>query len=250
MAIRFGTYTEFQSPPNGNHAQIIWDHIAVGEQADRLGFDVFTCLEHDWFEQFAIMPDPLQLFALMSQRTRNIRFRALCQMVNDEPFAHGRGDRHSGIEGAEWILKHDLHLTPQPAECLATECTHVDAGEGDAASGRFDEPEHGATGGRLAASALTDEGERLAGVDVEADAIHCAHCALRAAEESPTDGEVHGQIAYAEQGCIVANDSHFALGLRAHVRLGGAHRSDPASAVPTAASGTCGRARRSGSTAR
>jgi alkanesulfonate monooxygenase SsuD/methylene tetrahydromethanopterin reductase-like flavin-dependent oxidoreductase (luciferase family) len=81
MALRFGTYTEFQSPPNGNHAQIIWDHIAVGEQADRLGFDVFTCLEHPWFEQFAIMTDPLQLFAILSQRTRNIRFRALCHTL-------------------------------------------------------------------------------------------------------------------------------------------------------------------------
>lgn len=80
MAIRFA-YTEFQSPPSNNRAQIIWDHIAVGEQADQLGFDVFTCLEHDWFEQFAIMPDPLQVFAILSQRARNIRFRALCHTL-------------------------------------------------------------------------------------------------------------------------------------------------------------------------
>jgi alkanesulfonate monooxygenase SsuD/methylene tetrahydromethanopterin reductase-like flavin-dependent oxidoreductase (luciferase family) len=81
MSIRFGTYTEFQSPTNGNHQEIVWDHIAVGIQADQLGYEVFTCLEHDWFENFAIMPDPLQLFALMSQRTRNIRFRALCHTL-------------------------------------------------------------------------------------------------------------------------------------------------------------------------
>jgi len=81
MTLRFGTYTEFQSEPYGDHPKIIWDHIEVGVQADQLGFDVFTCLEHPWFEQFAIMTDPLQLFALMSQRTRNIRFRALCHTL-------------------------------------------------------------------------------------------------------------------------------------------------------------------------
>lgn len=79
--MRFGTYTEFQSPPDGDHARIIWDHVEVGVQADQLGFDVFTCLEHDWFERFAIMPDPLQIFAILSQRTRNIRFRALCHTL-------------------------------------------------------------------------------------------------------------------------------------------------------------------------
>ena len=81
MSLRFGTYTEFQSEPHGDHRKIVWDHIEVGVQADQLGFDVFTCLEHPWFEQFAIMTDPLQLFALMSQRTRNIRFRALCHTL-------------------------------------------------------------------------------------------------------------------------------------------------------------------------
>jgi alkanesulfonate monooxygenase SsuD/methylene tetrahydromethanopterin reductase-like flavin-dependent oxidoreductase (luciferase family) len=81
MTLRFGTYTEFQSELHGDHEKIVWDHIEVGVQADQLGFDVFTCLEHPWFEQFAIMTDPLQLFALMSQRTRNIRFRALCHTL-------------------------------------------------------------------------------------------------------------------------------------------------------------------------
>lgn len=81
MALRFGTYTEFQSPPGADHHKLIWDHIEVGVQADQLGFEVFTCLEHPWFEKFAIMTDPLQLFALLSQRTRNIRFRALCHTL-------------------------------------------------------------------------------------------------------------------------------------------------------------------------
>ncbi len=37
MSLRFGTYTEFQSRPDGDHHQLIWDHIEVGVQADQLG---------------------------------------------------------------------------------------------------------------------------------------------------------------------------------------------------------------------
>jgi alkanesulfonate monooxygenase SsuD/methylene tetrahydromethanopterin reductase-like flavin-dependent oxidoreductase (luciferase family) len=79
--LRFGTYAEFQCPPGGDHSQVIWDVIALGEHADRNGFEVFTCLEHDWFEQFAIMPAPLPLFATLGQRTRNLTFRAMCHTL-------------------------------------------------------------------------------------------------------------------------------------------------------------------------
>ena len=79
--LRFGTYVEFQCPPGGDHAELIWDVIAVGEQADRLGYEVFTCLEHPWFEQFAIMPAPLPLFCTLAQRTRNLTFRTICHTL-------------------------------------------------------------------------------------------------------------------------------------------------------------------------
>lgn len=79
--LRFGTYVEFQCPPGHDHAEVIWDVISLGEQADRLGFEVFTCLEHSWFEQFAIMPAPLPLFCTLGQRTSNLTFRALCHTL-------------------------------------------------------------------------------------------------------------------------------------------------------------------------
>jgi alkanesulfonate monooxygenase SsuD/methylene tetrahydromethanopterin reductase-like flavin-dependent oxidoreductase (luciferase family) len=79
--LRFGTYVEFQCPPGRDHAELIRDVLAIGEQSDALGFDVFTCLEHDWFEQFAIMPAPLPVFCTLGQRTRNLTFRALCHTL-------------------------------------------------------------------------------------------------------------------------------------------------------------------------
>ena len=81
MSLRFGTYTEFQCPPGRDHAELIWDVIEVGVQADQLGYSTFTCLEHPWFEQFAINPFPLGVFCTLAERTRNIRFRTLCHTL-------------------------------------------------------------------------------------------------------------------------------------------------------------------------
>ena len=51
MSLRYGTYIEFQGPPGRDHAELIWDVIEVGVQADQLGYGTFTCLEHPFFEQ-------------------------------------------------------------------------------------------------------------------------------------------------------------------------------------------------------
>jgi alkanesulfonate monooxygenase SsuD/methylene tetrahydromethanopterin reductase-like flavin-dependent oxidoreductase (luciferase family) len=79
--LRFGTYCEFQCPPGRNHADLIWDVIACGEHADQRGFDVFTCLEHHFFEKFAINTNPLAVFCALAQRTTKLRFRTLCHTL-------------------------------------------------------------------------------------------------------------------------------------------------------------------------
>ena len=47
--LRFGTYTEIQCPPGRDHAELIWDIIALGEHSDQHGFDVFTIRVGGWF---------------------------------------------------------------------------------------------------------------------------------------------------------------------------------------------------------
>ena len=79
--LRFGTYVEFQCPPGRDHAQLIEDVIALGIHADRNGFSVFTTLEHPFFEQFAINPNPLALYCTLAERTSQIRFRTLCHTL-------------------------------------------------------------------------------------------------------------------------------------------------------------------------
>ncbi len=79
--LRFGTYVEFQCPPGKDHAELIEDVIALGIHADQNGFSVFTTLEHPFFEQFAINPNPLALYCTLAERTTQIRFRTLCHTL-------------------------------------------------------------------------------------------------------------------------------------------------------------------------
>lgn len=73
--LRFGIYSELQTPPGTPHPARLRDELAAIEQADRLGFDVYSLIEHHFFEQFSISASPLAVFAAAAQRTARIRFR-------------------------------------------------------------------------------------------------------------------------------------------------------------------------------
>ncbi len=79
--LRFGSYVEFQCPPGHNHSDVIDDVLAIAEDTDKKGFDVFSTLEHPFYEQFAINPNPLAVFTALAERTENLKFRALCHTL-------------------------------------------------------------------------------------------------------------------------------------------------------------------------
>jgi alkanesulfonate monooxygenase SsuD/methylene tetrahydromethanopterin reductase-like flavin-dependent oxidoreductase (luciferase family) len=79
--LRFGSYVEFQCPPGADHSEVIDDVMAIAEDTDKKGFDVFTTLEHPFYEQFAINPNPLAVFTALAERTKNLKFRALCHTL-------------------------------------------------------------------------------------------------------------------------------------------------------------------------
>ena len=81
MTLRFGTYTEIQCPPGREHAELFEDVIRLAEHADERGFEIFTTLEHPFFEKFGLNTSPLSLFCTLAQRTVNLRFRALCHTL-------------------------------------------------------------------------------------------------------------------------------------------------------------------------
>ena len=73
--MRFGIYCEIQTPPGKSHHHMIWEIMRQIEHADDVGFDVYSVIDHHFFQKFSISANPLAMFAAAAQRTRRIRFR-------------------------------------------------------------------------------------------------------------------------------------------------------------------------------
>ncbi len=73
--MRFGIYAEMQTPPGKPHAQMTGEIFRQIEHADAVGFDVYSVIDHHFFQKFSISANPLALFTAAAQRTERIRFR-------------------------------------------------------------------------------------------------------------------------------------------------------------------------------
>jgi alkanesulfonate monooxygenase SsuD/methylene tetrahydromethanopterin reductase-like flavin-dependent oxidoreductase (luciferase family) len=73
--MRFGIYAEMQTPPGKSYSQMTWEIFRQIEHADQVGFDVYSVIDHHFFQKFSISANPLAMFAAAAQRTERIRFR-------------------------------------------------------------------------------------------------------------------------------------------------------------------------------
>ena len=73
--MRFGLYAEMQTPLGLSHTQMYRDLMRQMEHADQVGFDVYSIIEHHFFQEFSISANPLALICAACQRTQRIRFR-------------------------------------------------------------------------------------------------------------------------------------------------------------------------------
>jgi flavin-dependent trigonelline monooxygenase, oxygenase component len=73
--MRFGIYCEIQTPPGKSHYDMTWEIMRQIEHADAVGFDVYSIIDHHFFQKFSISANPLAMFAAAAQRTERIRFR-------------------------------------------------------------------------------------------------------------------------------------------------------------------------------
>lgn len=64
-----------QTPLGKPHAELYRELLQQMEHADRAGFDVYSVIEHHFFEEFSISANPLALICAAAQRTRRLRFR-------------------------------------------------------------------------------------------------------------------------------------------------------------------------------
>ena len=61
--MRFGIYAEMQTPPGKPFATMTWEILRQIEHADQAGFDVYSVIDHHFFQKFSISANPLALFA-------------------------------------------------------------------------------------------------------------------------------------------------------------------------------------------
>ena len=64
-----------QTPPGKSHYDLTWEIMRQIEHADQCGFDVYSVIDHHFFQKFSISANPLAMFAAAAQRTNRIRFR-------------------------------------------------------------------------------------------------------------------------------------------------------------------------------
>jgi flavin-dependent trigonelline monooxygenase, oxygenase component len=73
--MRFGLYAEMQAPRDKPHAELYRELLWQMEHADQAGFDVYSIIDHHFFQEFSISANPLALICAAAQRTRRLRFR-------------------------------------------------------------------------------------------------------------------------------------------------------------------------------
>jgi alkanesulfonate monooxygenase SsuD/methylene tetrahydromethanopterin reductase-like flavin-dependent oxidoreductase (luciferase family) len=73
--MKFGIYAEMQTAPGKSHADMTWEILRQIEHADQVGFDVYSVIDHHFFQKFSISANPLALFSAAAQLTERIRFR-------------------------------------------------------------------------------------------------------------------------------------------------------------------------------
>src|SRR5436309_4953991 len=79
--MRFSIYSEMQSWGPKPERQLYAEVLEQIENADRLGYDAYSVIEHFFFPKFSASPDPIALFAAVAQRTTQIRFRTLVHVL-------------------------------------------------------------------------------------------------------------------------------------------------------------------------
>ena len=80
-AMRFGLYSELQCHPWQTYEQVYGETLEQVANADRLGFDCYSIIEHWFFDRFGISANPFAFFATAAARTSRIRFRTLLHVL-------------------------------------------------------------------------------------------------------------------------------------------------------------------------
>eukprot|EP01022_Parablepharisma_sp_SALTPOND_P030360 TRINITY_DN760_c2_g5_i1.p1 TRINITY_DN760_c2_g5~~TRINITY_DN760_c2_g5_i1.p1 ORF type:complete len:1316 (-),score=509.04 TRINITY_DN760_c2_g5_i1:3474-7421(-) len=140
------------------------------------------------------------------QQCIHARLCALLHAMYQHRLHDGIADRHARIERGKRILEDELDIATQLAQLAARQLRQVAPAEFDTATGDIDQAQQGTAGGGLAAAGLADDGQGLAGIQIEADLLHRMHALLHTTEDAALDIKAGGQLAHLEDGLALLGD--------------------------------------------
>src|SRR6266404_25386 len=116
LAMEFGLFTEFNTPPGTSHAAAFDEGMAEVTRAEELGFDAVSLAEIHFQNDRSVLASPLVVGAAIAAHTRRLRIGIAVQVLP---------------------ISHPLHL----AEDVAT-LDHLSHGRLDFGVGRSGLPDH------------------------------------------------------------------------------------------------------------
>src|SRR6266567_7642067 len=121
------------------------------------------------------------------------------QTVERERLGEHLADGHARIERRVRVLEDDLQRASPRAQALRVECEKVFALELDRSRGRLDQTQDQPAGGRLPATRLADQRQRLAFADLEVDAVDGTHGPALAPEDAVAQREMLDELPDAQK---------------------------------------------------
>ena len=98
--MKFSVYSEIQNWGGKDPARQYDEVLEQIVHADRLGYDAYAIIEHNFFPQFSISSNPFVLFGRAFERTKQITFpldgaRAALLQPGVARLCHGRRKHHA-----------------------------------------------------------------------------------------------------------------------------------------------------------
>ncbi len=138
--------------------------------------------------------------------------------VGGQRLAHAGADARGGVERGVGVLEDGLHLPSHRSQLAARDLGDVDAVEPHLARGGLDDAQDEAGERRLARPRLAHQSHRLAGFDLDVDAVDGPHVADRPPQEVALDREqLREALGADEEARVVHLGAHARrLGSRGH----------------------------------
>ena len=96
--MRFGIYCEMQNGFGVDYAKTVWDVLGLIEHADRLGYDVFSVIDHHFFPGVQHLGESARAF--LGRRAKDSQYTLA------HALPHAAAAQSRGLRGRDGLCRH------------------------------------------------------------------------------------------------------------------------------------------------